>query len=234
MHPHDFCLRKRSSLLAKDIINKPKNWDLPKLSPLNQIIIVNRVSVNGKVCNNIFVNMGRGRWEVPFQGTETVIVSDCLDKLSQWQKTSVNASKYDPSPTPSMQNTGKLLAICLVFVFTCYHGLYLARNGVTPCKGLFKHGMVKGDGETWQPWGCMMHTYTKTWVSTQKVTKKWAPLILKIISCIQVRVLKGIVDLRICSVANASISIAANARKVACTRCVNVKCSHSHRAYSLV
>ena len=83
MHPHDFCLRKRSSLLAKDIINKPKNWDLPKLSPLNQIIIVNRVSVNGKVCNNIFVNMGRGRWEVPFQGTETVIVSDCLDKLSQ-------------------------------------------------------------------------------------------------------------------------------------------------------
>ena len=61
-----------------------------------------------------------------------------------------------------VQNTGKLLAICLVLVFALYHGLYLVRNGVTPCKGLFKHGMVKGDGETWQPWGCMMHTYTKT------------------------------------------------------------------------
>ena len=48
-----------------------------------------------------------------------------------------------------MQNTGKLLAICLVLVFAIYHGLYLASNGVTPCKGLFKHGMVKGDGETW-------------------------------------------------------------------------------------
>ena len=37
-----------------------------------------------------------------------------------------------------LQNTGKLLALCLVLVFALYHGLYLARNGVTPCKGLFK------------------------------------------------------------------------------------------------
>ena len=67
-----------------------------------------------------------------------------------------------------LQNTGKLLALCLVLVFALYHGLYLARNGVTPCKGLFKHGMVKGDGETWQPWGCMMHTYTKTYLHSSR------------------------------------------------------------------
>ena len=60
-----------------------------------------------------------------------------------------------------MQNTGKLLGICLVFILAVYHGLYLVRNGVTPCKGLFRDGMFKGDGKAWQPWGCMMHTYTK-------------------------------------------------------------------------
>ena len=35
-----------------------------------------------------------------------------------------------------------------------------ATYGVTPCKGLLKDGMYKGS--QWQPWGCMMHRYTKT------------------------------------------------------------------------
>ena len=35
-----------------------------------------------------------------------------------------------------------------------------ATYGVTPCKGLLKDGMYKG--AQWQPWGCMMHRYTKT------------------------------------------------------------------------
>lgn len=56
--------------------------------------------------------------------------------------------------------TGKILALVLVLTFGVYHGLLHLYYGVTPCKGLYKDGMFKGD--FWQPWGCMMHKYTQT------------------------------------------------------------------------
>ena len=56
--------------------------------------------------------------------------------------------------------TGKCIAILLVIAFAIYHSMLHATYGVTPCKGLLKDGMYKG--AQWQPWGCMMHKYTKT------------------------------------------------------------------------
>ena len=47
----------------------------------------------------------------------------------------------------------------MVVAFALYHGMLHLYYGVTPCKGLYKDGMYKGD--FWQPWGCMMHKYTQ-------------------------------------------------------------------------
>ncbi|XP_023335374.1 N-acetylneuraminate 9-O-acetyltransferase [Eurytemora carolleeae] len=56
--------------------------------------------------------------------------------------------------------TAKALALILVGGFTVYHSVLHATYDVTPCKGLLKDGMYKGN--QWQPWGCMMHKYTRT------------------------------------------------------------------------
>jgi len=57
-------------------------------------------------------------------------------------------------------NTAKILSVFLVSGFAIYHSVLHATYDVTPCKGLLKDGMYKGT--QWQPWGCMMHKYTKT------------------------------------------------------------------------
>jgi len=57
-------------------------------------------------------------------------------------------------------NTAKILSLLLVAGFGVYHSVLHATYDVTPCKGLLKDGMYKGN--QWQPWGCMMHKYTKT------------------------------------------------------------------------
>ena len=73
-------------------------------------------------------------------------------------------------------NTAKVVALVLVVLLGgLYHGVLHLLYGVTPCKGLLKDGIYKagttafsfsGDFNEgtglWQPWGCMMHNYTKT------------------------------------------------------------------------
>jgi len=65
--------------------------------------------------------------------------------------------------------TGKILALLLVLAFALYHGALHLYYGVTPCKGLFVDGMFKG--QLWQPWGCMMHKYTKAYVPYDQCTR---------------------------------------------------------------
>jgi len=71
-------------------------------------------------------------------------------------------SSWTPADYMRLLNvtTAKFLAIILVIAFAIYHSLLHATYGVTPCKGLLKDGMYKGS--QWQPWGCMMHKYTRT------------------------------------------------------------------------
>jgi len=57
-------------------------------------------------------------------------------------------------------HTAKIVSLVLVTGFAVYHSVLHATYDVTPCKGLLKDGMFKGN--QWQPWGCMMHRYTRT------------------------------------------------------------------------
>ena len=60
-------------------------------------------------------------------------------------------------------NTAKVVSIALVLWFALFHGVIHIFYGVTPCKGLLEDGMYKeGGGGLWQPWGCMMHRYSKS------------------------------------------------------------------------
>ena len=61
-------------------------------------------------------------------------------------------------------NTTKVVSIALVLWFALFHGIIIhIFYGVTPCKGLLEDGMYKeGGGGLWQPWGCMMHRYSKS------------------------------------------------------------------------
>ena len=67
-------------------------------------------------------------------------------------------------------DTAKFIAVCLIIGFSIYHGVLHVQYGVTPCKGLLKDGVYKegGDG-LWQPWGCMMHKYTKTYAYKENI-----------------------------------------------------------------
>ena len=79
--------------------------------------------------------------------------------------------------SPRLLNIGtaKFVAVVMVLVLGGYHSVLHATYGVTPCKGLLAHGMYKVSwsrafgvimmslqGSQWQPWGCMMHKYTRT------------------------------------------------------------------------
>ena len=60
-------------------------------------------------------------------------------------------------------NTAKVVSIALVLWFALFHGVIHIFYGVTHCKGLLEDGMYKeGGGGLWQPWGCMMHRYSKS------------------------------------------------------------------------
>ena len=61
-------------------------------------------------------------------------------------------------------NATKVVSIALVLWFALFHGIIIhIFYGVTPCKGLLEDGMYKeGGGGLWQPWGCMMHRYSKS------------------------------------------------------------------------
>jgi hypothetical protein len=54
----------------------------------------------------------------------------------------------------------KKIALLLVIGFACYHGILHVRYGTNSCKWLLSDGRYKGDQE-WQPYGCMLHRYTK-------------------------------------------------------------------------
>lgn len=71
----------------------------------------------------------------------------------------------------------KKIAILLIIGFACYHGilhlrfgmffiifslkrLILGILGTNSCKWLLSDGRYKAD-EEWQPYGCMLHLYTK-------------------------------------------------------------------------
>ncbi|XP_048756375.2 N-acetylneuraminate 9-O-acetyltransferase-like isoform X1 [Ostrea edulis] len=54
----------------------------------------------------------------------------------------------------------KILAFCLVCGFVMYHGVLHLKYGNDSCKWLLSDGRFPGYN-TWQPYGCMMHKYTK-------------------------------------------------------------------------
>ncbi|KAG5898071.1 hypothetical protein JTB14_001777 [Gonioctena quinquepunctata] len=54
----------------------------------------------------------------------------------------------------------KKVALVIVIGFACYHGLLHFRFGTNSCKWLLSDGRYKADQE-WQPYGCMLHFYTK-------------------------------------------------------------------------
>ncbi|XP_012941606.2 N-acetylneuraminate 9-O-acetyltransferase [Aplysia californica] len=55
----------------------------------------------------------------------------------------------------------KLVALTMVIAFVLYHGSLHFRYGNDSCKWLMSEGRFPGSN-TWQPYGCMMHKYTKT------------------------------------------------------------------------
>ncbi|CAG9855806.1 unnamed protein product [Phyllotreta striolata] len=54
----------------------------------------------------------------------------------------------------------KKIALLLVIGFACFHGILHLRFGTNSCKWLLSDGRYKAD-EEWQPYGCMLHLYTK-------------------------------------------------------------------------
>ncbi|XP_027196338.1 N-acetylneuraminate (7)9-O-acetyltransferase [Dermatophagoides pteronyssinus] len=60
-------------------------------------------------------------------------------------------------------NNIKKVAFLLTFVLIGYHGVLHLTSGVKSCKWLLSDGSFHGFGSyrVWQPYGCMLHTYTK-------------------------------------------------------------------------
>ncbi|XP_076362337.1 N-acetylneuraminate (7)9-O-acetyltransferase isoform X2 [Tachypleus tridentatus] len=54
----------------------------------------------------------------------------------------------------------KLIALIIVVGFLVYHGLIHVTYGIDSCKWLLSDGRFQGY-QVWQPYGCMMHSYTK-------------------------------------------------------------------------
>lgn len=57
-------------------------------------------------------------------------------------------------------NNAKLVALAMVIVFIGYHSVLHFKYGNDSCDRLMTDGRFPGR-EQWQPYGCMMHTYTK-------------------------------------------------------------------------
>lgn len=60
-------------------------------------------------------------------------------------------------------NSIKNIAFFLTFFLVCYHGILHLTSGVKSCKWLLSDGNFHGFGSyrVWQPYGCMLHTYSK-------------------------------------------------------------------------
>ncbi|KAF5292887.1 hypothetical protein FQR65_LT11139 [Abscondita terminalis] len=54
----------------------------------------------------------------------------------------------------------KRIALFLVLIFACYHGLLHLRYGTDSCRWLLSDGRYKANQE-WQPYGCMLHRYSQ-------------------------------------------------------------------------
>lgn len=59
----------------------------------------------------------------------------------------------------------KFVVFFLVFLFIFYHGYLNSFYGRNSCNRLLGQGHIKGDNE-WQPFGCMIHKYTKNNIQT--------------------------------------------------------------------
>jgi hypothetical protein len=60
----------------------------------------------------------------------------------------------------NVQNA-KLVAVLLIVGFVVYHGVLRATYGTDSCKWLLSDGRFQGNN-VWQPYGCMIHTYSPT------------------------------------------------------------------------
>ncbi|KAI1285807.1 N-acetylneuraminate 9-O-acetyltransferase [Halotydeus destructor] len=56
--------------------------------------------------------------------------------------------------------TAKKLTLVIVIGFVIYHGFLHVSYGIDSCKWLLSDGRFQGD-HIWQPYGCMLHNYTK-------------------------------------------------------------------------
>ncbi|KAH6946094.1 hypothetical protein HPB50_011621 [Hyalomma asiaticum] len=56
-------------------------------------------------------------------------------------------------------NNCKLVACLVVIGFVVYHGVIHLTYGIDTCKWLLSDGRFQGY-HVWQPYGCMLHTYT--------------------------------------------------------------------------
>ncbi|BFZ21935.1 hypothetical protein BsWGS_24974 [Bradybaena similaris] len=57
-------------------------------------------------------------------------------------------------------NNAKLVALAMVVAFVMYHEILHFKYGNDSCKWLMSEGRFPGR-DTWQPYGCMMHKYTR-------------------------------------------------------------------------
>ncbi|XP_059174219.1 N-acetylneuraminate 9-O-acetyltransferase-like isoform X2 [Physella acuta] len=57
-------------------------------------------------------------------------------------------------------NNAKLVALAMVFAFILYHSTLHFKYGNDSCKWLMSEGRFPGS-DSWQPYGCMMHKYSK-------------------------------------------------------------------------
>ncbi|GFN99747.1 cas1 domain-containing protein 1 [Plakobranchus ocellatus] len=57
-------------------------------------------------------------------------------------------------------NNAKIVALAMVIFFICYHSTLHFKYGNDSCKRLMSDGRFPGR-ERWQPYGCMIHKYTK-------------------------------------------------------------------------
>ncbi|KAG1682096.1 N-acetylneuraminate 9-O-acetyltransferase [Nymphon striatum] len=67
----------------------------------------------------------------------------------------------------------KISALLLLFGFVIYHGILHIAYGIDSCKWLLSDGRFQGY-HVWQPYGCMLHSYTETdTVRCMKYTAYW-------------------------------------------------------------
>ena len=66
---------------------------------------------------------------------------------------------YDLTKYFNLKNA-KILALVLIVLFVLYHGSLNSLYGRSSCNRLLGEGHLKSDNQ-WQPFGCMLHKYSK-------------------------------------------------------------------------